>query len=78
MFITIALTITFLIFWDLAGQFGFSIWSKKVNNIKMRKYMFTMPAEIIEPIAVTFRYRLKFRLAGPIGLIYALTYKERV
>lgn len=53
------MTLILLFIWDLLGQLGFSIWRE--NNII-----------IYNSLEKLSTYKIRFRLAGPAGLAYAL------
>ena len=75
MFMVILITIALLILWDLTGQFGFYIWRTKI--IDMYK-----PKLATKHLMLNMRlsiYKSRFRLAGPVGLSYALNhYKKNI
>ena len=59
--------------WVLIGNIGFSIWREKILEIQNPKLI----NEIVLLNTKLLRYKIRFLLAGPAGIIFAINYNEK-
>jgi hypothetical protein len=69
------ITLILIIIWDLLGQLGFSIWCTIFISQSDKP---ERPEEFVNlGSTLLSKHKIKFRIAGPAGLIYALNYKGK-